>query len=92
MVLSTVMVLANNRWVAKLTEQILEVKAVNFSTDLTLGVQRNMVRARINWRFLRWSVSARDLDTFVSLYDEHLHQCVETVLATKQGLQRLKPR
>ena len=91
MVLSTVMVLANNRWVAKLTEQILEVKAVNFSTDLTLGVQRNMVRARINWRFLRWSVSARDLDTFVSLYDEHLHQCVETALATKQGLSGLKP-
>ena len=86
MVLSTVMVLANNRWVAKLTEQILEVKAVNFSTDLTLGVQRNMVRARINWRFLRWSVSARDLDTFVSLYDEHLHQYAETALATNQGL------
>ena len=91
MVLSTVMVLANNRWVAKLTEQILEVKAVNFSTDLTLGVQRNMVRARINWRFLRWSVSARDLDTFVSLCDEHLHQCAETALATKQGLSGLKP-
>ena len=91
MVLSTVMALANNRWVAKLTEQILEVKAVNFSTDLTLGVQRNMVRARINWRFLRWSVSARDLDTFVSLYDEHLHQCVETAPATKQGLSGLKP-
>ena len=91
MVLSTVMALANNRWVAKLTEQILEVKAVNFSTNITSGVQRNMVRARINWRFLRWSVSARDLDTFVSLYDEHLHQYVETALATKQGLSGLKP-
>ena len=91
MVLSTVMALTNSRWVAKLTEQVLEVKAVNFSTDLTSGVQRNIVRGRINWRFLSWSVSARDLDTFVSLYDEHLHQCVETALATKQGLSGLKP-
>ena len=91
MVLSFVMALANNRWLAKLTEQISIVKAVNFSTVFTLGVWRNMVRARINWRFLRWSVSARDLDTFVSLCDEHLHQCAETALATKQGLSGLKP-
>ena len=91
MVLSTVMALANNRWVAKLTEQVLEVKAVNFSTDLTSGVQRNIVRGRNNWRFLCWSVSARDLDTFVSLYDEHLHQCAETTLATNEGLSGLKP-
>ena len=90
MVLSTVMALANNSWVAKLTEQLLEVKAVNFSTNITSGVQRNIVRARINWPFLCWSVSARDLDTFVSLYDEHLHQCAETALATKQGLSGLK--
>ena len=62
------------------------VKAVDFSTELTLGVQRNMVRAITNCRFPRWSVSARDLDTFVSLYDEHMHQCAETALATNQGL------
>ena len=86
MVLSTVMALTNSRWVAKLTEQVLKVTTVNFSTDLTSGVQRNIVRGRINWRFLSWSVSARDLDTFVSLYDEHLHQCAETALATNQAL------
>ena len=45
-----------------------------------------MVRARISWRFLRWSVGARDLDTRVSLYNKPLHQCVDTALATMKAL------
>ena len=66
------------------------VKAVDFSTELTLGVQRNMVRAITNWRFPRWSVSESDLDTYVSLYYKPLHQCADDALATVDGLWRLK--
>ena len=91
MVLSTVMALVNNRWLAKLTEQVSIVKAVNFSTVFTLGVWRNMVRARINWRFLRWSVSARDLDTYVSLNYKPLHQYADNALATIKDRSQLKP-
>ena len=58
---------------------------VNVSTGLTSGVQRGMVRARISWRFLRWSVCARDLDTCVSLYHKPLHQCTIVALANTEG-------
>ena len=74
-----------------MTEQTGGGLSVQFPNDLTLGVHRSIVRARINWRFLRWSVISRDLDTYVSQYDKPLHQCVDTALATVKGLWRLKP-
>ena len=64
---------------------------VNFSTDLTLGVHRGMVRARINWRFLIWSVIARDLDIYVSLNYKPLHQYADNALATIKDRSQLKP-
>ena len=64
---------------------------VNFSTDLTLGVHRSIVRARINWRFLRWSVISRDLDTYVSLNYKPLYQYADNALATIKDRSQLKP-
>ena len=71
--------------VTQLTKQVVGVKVVNFSSDLTSDVQRSMVRARINWIFLRWSFSARDLDTCVLLCDEPLYQCTIVALAIVEG-------
>ena len=44
-----------------------------------------MVRGRINWIFLRWSFSARDLATCVLLCDEPLYQCTIVALAVVKG-------
>ena len=64
---------------------------VTFSTDLTFGVHRGMVRAKFNWRFLIWSVIARDLDTYVSLNYKPLHQYADNALATIKDRSQLKP-
>ena len=74
-----------------MTEQTGGGLSVQFPNDLTLGVHRSIVRARINWRFLIWSVIARDLDTYVSLNYKPLHQYADNALATIKDRSQLKP-